>query len=412
MSLLMDALKRAETAKQEAARAQFGIAPATSPESTLSLEPLGGDAGSAATNPLPDLANYIDAVDADLASTPLPRTPASPTQNAAAQAPATQAADQARRDTARNAFAAKQMPAATPPSRLPLWLALGTLGIAGIGIGGYVWYELNSLNRGSMANSAPFASPPPAPALPVPAPAATVPQVQTTTRAEEPVLFAPRQEAPPAGPALANDPDSATTIRLTRSRPEVDPGLARGQASLQQGNIELARREFETTLQRDRNNTDALLALAAIAQRQGRSADAEALRQRALVANPSDPATQAAALSGSAAEADPQTAESRLKSLLSAQPESAALNFALGNLYARQNRWPEAQQVYFNAVAADGDNPDYLFNLAVSLDHLRQPRLAGQHYRMALEAAARRPAAFDPAGVEKRLGELPPEQAR
>lgn len=117
-------------------------------------------------------------------------------------------------------------------------------------------------------------------------------------------------------------------------------------------------------------------------------------------------------MSGSAAEADPQTAESRLKSLLSAQPESAALNFALGNLYARQNRWPEAQQVYFNAVAADGDNPDYLFNLAVSLDHLRQPRLAGQHYRMALEAAARRPAAFDPAGVEKRLGELPPEQAR
>lgn len=144
----------------------------------------------------------------------------------------------------------------------------------------------------------------------------------------------------------------------------------------------------------------------------GRSADAEALRQRALVANPSDPATQAAALSGSAAEADPQTAESRLKSLLSAQPESAALNFALGNLYARQNRWPEAQQVYFNAVAADGDNPDYLFNLAVSLDHLRQPRLAGQHYRMALEAAARRPAAFDPAGAEKRLGELSPEQAR
>ncbi len=47
MSLLMDALKRAETAKQEAARAQFGIAPATSPESTLSLEPLGGDTGSA-----------------------------------------------------------------------------------------------------------------------------------------------------------------------------------------------------------------------------------------------------------------------------------------------------------------------------------------------------------------------------
>jgi len=412
MSLLMDALKRAETAKQEAARAQFGIAPSSSPESTLSLEPLTGETGSTATNPLPDLANYIDAVDADLASTPLPKAPSAPAQNAAAPAPANQTAEQAKRNTARNAFAAKQMPVAAPPSRLPLWLALGTLAIAGIGIGGYVWYELNSLNRGSMAHNAPPASPPPAPAPSVLAPPVPPPQVPTATRDEEPGLLTPRPEVPPARPALANDTGNATAIRLTRTRQEVDPGLARGQAGLQQGDIELARREFETTLQRDRNNTDALLALAAIAQRQGRAADAEALRQRALVANPSDPAAQAAALSGKAADADPQSAESRLKSLLSAQPESAALNFALGNLYARQNRWAEAQQVYFNAVAADGDNPDYLFNLAVSLDHLRQPRLAGQHYRLALEAAARRPAAFDRAGVEKRLGELPPEQAR
>ena len=412
MSLLMDALKRAETAKQEAARAQFGIAPSSSPESTLSLEPLTGKAGSTATNPLPDLANYIDAVDADLASTPLPKTPTSPAQNSAAATPATQAEELAKRNTARNAFAAKQMPVAAPPSRLPLWLALGTLGIAGIGIGGYVWYQLNSLNRGSMGNSAPLASPPPAPAPSVLAPPPPPPQAPTARRDEEPILFTPRQEVPPARQAWANDAGNATTIRLSRTRQEVDPGLARGQAGLQQGDIELARREFETTLQRDLNNTDALLALAAIAQRQGRGADAEALRQRALVANPSDPAAQAAALSGKAAEADPQTAESRLKSLLSAQPESATLNFALGNLYARQNRWAEAQQVYFNAVAADGDNPDYLFNLAVSLDHLRQPRLAGQHYRLALEAAARRPAAFDRGGVEKRLGELFPEQAR
>ena len=37
MSLLMDALKRAELAKQEAARAQFGIPPNTPSESKLSL---------------------------------------------------------------------------------------------------------------------------------------------------------------------------------------------------------------------------------------------------------------------------------------------------------------------------------------------------------------------------------------
>jgi uncharacterized protein HemY len=115
-------------------------------------------------------------------------------------------------------------------------------------------------------------------------------------------------------------------------------------------------------------------------------------------------------LNNPSANADPYTAESRLKSLLSSQPESAPLNFALGNLYSRQGRWAEAQQVYFNAVAAEGDNPDYLFNLAVSLDHLRQARLAAQHYRLALEASAKRPAGFSRDNVQKRLGELQPER--
>jgi Tfp pilus assembly protein PilF len=38
------------------------------------------------------------------------------------------------------------------------------------------------------------------------------------------------------------------------------------------------------------------------------------------------------------------------------------------------------------AYARDPDNADYLFNVAVSLDHLRQNKLAAQYYRMALNA--------------------------
>jgi hypothetical protein len=57
-------------------------------------------------------------------------------------------------------------------------------------------------------------------------------------------------------------------------------------------------------------------------------------------------------------------------------------------------------------VAADPDNPDYLFNLAVSLDQIRQPKLAAQHYRLALEAAQLRPAAFDRERVRARLEQL------
>ena len=413
MSLLMDALRRAETAKQESARnAQGGTLPTAGDQ--LSLEPISPEPSKGATNPLPDLASHLAAVDADLAKAarPEPRPPSAQTR----AIPETRPVEP--REAVRNAFAAKG--AIPAPSRLPLWLALGTLLIAGVAIGSYVWYQMNAMNRGSLAVSTPPpmaqpALPPrPQPAAPIAPPAvfaaADQPTATVMTGASATPLF-PRQEARPARmPSAASEASANAPIHLTRTRPEPDSNLARGLASLQRGETELSRQEFEQALQRDPNNTDALLALAAIAQRQGRPADAEGLRQRALVANPSDPATQAAILNSPSSNADPHTAESRLKSLLSSQPESPPLNFALGNLYSRQGRWAEAQQVYFNAVAADGDNPDYLFNLAVSLDHLRQPRLAAQHYRLALEASAKRPAGFARDKVQQRLDELQTER--
>ncbi|KXB31410.1 hypothetical protein AT959_07005 [Dechloromonas denitrificans] len=411
MSLLMDALKRAETSKQEAARSLSGKDPATA--DTLGLEPLAPPAPRVQNSPLPDLAAHIDAVDAELASSAV-----RPGQAQPKPATSQQKSAQADREAVRNAFAAKQVD--TSPSRQPLWIALGILGLAGLGIGGYVGYQVLNIGNNSLR---PSANPTPAPASAAPrgAPAApAVPVVlppagpSTAAIAPETSLFAsPPPAPPPTRPARTlptGEPESVPTetIRLTRSRPEVDSNQLRGYANIQRNELELARRDYEQALQRDPNNTDALLALAAIAQRQGRPGDAERLYQRALVANPSDPAVQAATLNGASAGADPQNTESRLKSLLAVQPESAQLNFALGNLYARQQRWAEAQQVYFNAVAADGDNPDYLFNLAISLDHIRQNKLAAQHYRLALEAADKRPAAFEREPVRKRLSELQP----
>jgi len=406
MSLLMDALKRAETSKQEAARSLSGKDPAAA--DLLGLEPLAPPAPRVQNSPLPDLAAHIDAVDAELASSAV-----RPGQAQPKPATSQQKSAQADREAVRNAFAAKQVDA--PPSRQPLWIALGILGVAGLGIGGYVAYQVLNIGNNSLRPSPPSPTPSvavnqgAAPAVPVVLPPA-VPS--TAAIAPEASLFTSPPPAParPARTIPTSEPESppAETIRLTRSRPEVDNNQLRGYANIQRNELELARRDYEQALQRDPNNTDALLALAAIAQRQGRPGDAERLYQRALVANPSDPAVQAATLNGANAGADPQNTESRLKSLLAAQPESAQLNFALGNLYARQQRWAEAQQVYFNAVAADGDNPDYLFNLAISLDHIRQGKLAAQHYRLALEAADKRPAAFEREPVRKRLSELQP----
>jgi len=425
MSLLMDALKRAETSKQEAARAAAGHDVPPTAAGGLSLEPL-ATPGSIATASLPDLAAHIDALDADLAATPPPPRRAVPVTPQPAPSPQAQApsADQLNQATARNAFAAKQPEA---PSRRPMWLALGTLGLALMGIGIYVWYQMQAMGGSTLAptagNPAPVArlpakpaaptAPTAPPALPL-APAAApgnLPPIMASTATAAPAAEArpPRMPRPETSRSLAaNDGRGAgVPIRLSRTRPEPDGNVQAGYARLQDNQLDAARHDYEQALKNDPNNVDALLALAAIAQRQGRVGDADRYQQRAIEADPRNPAAQAAVL-GSSAGGDPQVNESRLKSLLAAQPESGPLNFALGNLYSRQGRWSEAQQAYFNAVAADGDNPDYLFNLAVSLDHLRQPKLAAQHYRLALEAAQRRPAAFDRERARLRLNELQP----
>jgi len=406
MSLLMDALKRAESNKQEAARNLSGReAPTDQPESGISLEPLDNVKAETtpSVSPLPDLAKHLDAVDADLAASARPLRPG------VAPPAVTQAPDSGERAAVRNAFAAKE---ASEQRKTTVFWLLGLLLLAAAAIGGYVWYQLQTIGKASAMRPSPSSTRPAAlpsgqmeiqrtpgnavPALPLPAAPAILPPVLPSTASVTP----PRRNE-----AMETSAPSPLAIRIVRTQPEANAALVRGHGKLQNNALDEARGDYEQALRADPNNVDTLLGLAAIAQRQGRLAEAEAFRQRAYEVAPQDPAAQAAFI-GSTANGDALTTESRLKNLLSAQPESPALNFSLGNLYARQNRWNEAQQAYFNALAGDADNPDYLFNLAVSLDHLRQNKLAAQHYRLALEAARKRPAAFDPERLDRRLNAL------
>lgn len=417
MSLLMDALKRAEASKQQ----QSGSGEASTPPELagLSLEPVGSENGEKAT-PLPDLASHLDAVDADLeasaslaANSARPTTPSTPPPAFAAPDPG--------REAARAMFAAKIPEPA--PSRTGLWLVLGVLGLCGVGIGIYFWLQLSQLNApsaGRPLNSSPSlqitrttSAPPVAiPSVPVPKPSATVLE-RSETAAAPPESIARAASANALSRGRPADADATPTeptipnarVQLSRSRPTGDPLVLRAWSNLQAGKLDAAFRDYEQTLRNDPKNVDALMGLAVIAQREGRPTDAERFFQLALEADPKNAAAQAAVI-GNNAPSDPSSAESRLKTALGDQPDSPSLNFALGNLYARQQRWPEAQQAYFNAVAGDGDNPDYLFNLAVSLDQLRQAKPATQYYQKALEAGAKRPAAFDRERASRRLGQL------
>ena len=162
---------------------------------------------------------------------------------------------------------------------------------------------------------------------------------------------------------------------------------------------------YEQVLRSDAKNTDALLGLATIASRRGQLERAYTLYTLALESDPTN-ATARAGVANTLGQADAETAESRLKTALSEQPDSASLLFALGNLYAGQARWSEAQQAYFQAYAADPENPDFIFNVAISLDHLRKNKLAAQYYQMALAAGETRAAGFDREQARSRLIEL------
>src|SRR5262249_1590667 len=105
--------------------------------------------------------------------------------------------------------------------------------------------------------------------------------------------------------------------------------------------------------------------------------------------------------------ADPTAAEARLKQLISREP-SAFLYFTLGNLYADQSQWAGAQQAYFQAHHLDPGNPNYVYNLAVGLEHVSQPKLALGFYRRAVQLAAAAPGRtqFNTAQAQERISKL------
>ena len=267
----------------------------------------------------------------------------------------------------------------------------------------------------------PAAGTPPGPSTRVigsPSSALASPSPANRSRVESATTAAPAPPPRSVVPAQANAATarggipvaSPANLRISRDRAPagIDPGVSAGYAALAAGNLDAARENYVRALAADATNRDALLGLAAVAMRTNLSDTAEDYYRRVLELYPRDPyaSAQVASFRGGG---DAAGAESRVKSLLAGEgesPSAAPLNFALGNQMAAQHRWAEAQQAYFKAYVAEPDNPDYCYNLAVSLDQIHQPRLAHEHYGRALELAKKRRAGFDLARAKLRLDQL------
>jgi tetratricopeptide (TPR) repeat protein len=381
MSLLMKAL---EKAAKDRIDAQTEPAGATAPKAELTLEPLAADAAAAAGKAEPQLKSV---------------TPQS-VAGAAGQR------EQARAATVMQA--GRRSAGVSAYLRAHPIIVFGTLaGIFLLAFGIYVYLQIT--NPGLFVRQPP--PPPPAPLAQKPAatpatqgqppiPTANVVQpagqnagaLSPAGAAPAPgaVASAPPRPAPapPAAPAAAAPARDKIVVSRGSAAPTLPPLLSEAYAALQSNRPDTAKRLYSQLLSTEPHSIDALLGLAAIAGQEGNSDDASRYYLRILELDPRHALAQSGliALLG---RADPLAAETRLKQLIAREP-LPFLYFTLGNLYADQSQWAQAQQAYFQAHHLEQSNPDYAYNLAVGLEHLNQPKLALEFYRRALQLASSR----------------------
>lgn len=247
-------------------------------------------------------------------------------------------------------------------------------------------------------------------------PATPEPDVAATTAAPAPPAPVADASASPDLALPASAPAPVLEISRSRGTPQVNPDLVSAYARLQEGDIAGAGTLYRQVLAALPNNRDALLGLALVHMREGQPANARELYARLLQLNPRDPLAHTGLLQ-TMQGGSPIEHENTLKQLQAQYPNVAQLTLALGNHYAAQGRWSEAQAAYYNALltarrTSNGPvHPDYAFNLAVSLEQLNQPAAALDYYRQAQALAADVRPGFDLQLLNNRLDFLLLEQS-
>jgi tetratricopeptide (TPR) repeat protein len=382
MSLLLDALKRAEQEK---------LARSDRPDLQI-VAPTEGQQSARHER-------------AESAGAELELHPITPPAAAAAEKAASAAAQSAQAtQSAKTLFQAKAAQGKDKPRRGLIIGLAAVIALAVLGAAGYVWFATRAVTPLAPApRAAPIAA-----ATPTEKPAAAATPAPAAASLEPLARPAPPDPAQLAADLLREAPaQREPAFRLDRSQESarVPAEIAAAYDALRNGDYAAARRGYQAALAADSANIDANLGLATAEARAGNISAASLFYRKALELDPRN----VTALAGLAALADasrPGAVEARLREDVMRHPQSSALHVALGNVYAAQKRWSEAQGEYFEAHRLDPANPDIAFNLAVSLDNLGRTALAADFYRRALESARAQPGQFDPAAVSRRLAEM------
>lgn len=231
--------------------------------------------------------------------------------------------------------------------------------------------------------------------------------------APENVSAATDSDAPAteADVAVVTAPVAAISFRKKEPEVEISPKIERAYSSYQRGVYSVARQLYSEVLAESPYHRDALLGLASIAAANQETLIAVQYYDQILSRDPNDVVARAARLELVPSNT-PAAQERELNRLREMNPDAPSLAYALGNHYAEQQNWRSAQEAYFDALrlakgrnsrGGGSVNPDYAFNLAVSLEHLNQGPSARTYYQEALDLAGRHFASFDLEALRQRL---------
>ncbi|NOG60451.1 MAG: hypothetical protein HND53_08135 [Proteobacteria bacterium] len=212
-----------------------------------------------------------------------------------------------------------------------------------------------------------------------------------------------KETSPVASPEVVTQID-ASLINISKSKKMMQENVMINQAfkAYQDGHYDAAKSIYEDVLKSDHDNRDAHLGLGAIAINQQDRKSAYSHYVHLLELNPLDTLAMSS-LIGLSNNADPVKDESAIKLLIQRDDSVPYLYFLLGNVYAKQKRWVNAQQAFFDAYRLDTTNPDYVLNLAISLDQMGQAETALDYYKSAIELSQNSTVGFDPVPVNNRI---------
>jgi tetratricopeptide (TPR) repeat protein len=209
-------------------------------------------------------------------------------------------------------------------------------------------------------------------------------------------------DSPPYSPS-GDGPDIQVSHRLKTET--IRKKIVDANGLFLQGKNLQAAKIYRDVMHQDIFQREALMGLASIAVHNRRFDEARRMYKRILFLDPKDKEVLARLISLREID-DPTRRASQLKTMIRNEPDNYHLHFILGTVYIAKKQWSEARSAFRQAHLLEKDHPDTAYNLAVSLDHLRQPEEALRYYLLAKKLAEKYSAEFVLKQANERIKQL------